>query len=632
MLKSLFLLTTSIYATNLLLLIPILLLQVTSIAHSLKRHNHNHQHHHHQHHHLDHRHHHEKIDEISHKTRGRGIETVEQQQQQQHHQHHQHHRGCGTEDPTDEEILETEQVMRRYLEKNHYRVGKKDIKSWEIKVYWHMITTRTDTTVEGILSQKDIDESIQVLNEAYKPYFTFKLVHTMKYEYNLWFTTRHGEVAEKEMKNALREGSSETLNIYSNRPAKKVLGWATFPIVYAKDPKEDGVVISYSTVPGGSELGYNEGMTLVHEVGHWLGLYHTFQGGCSSRNGDYVADTPPVAEANYNCSKVVDSCPDDEQKDMLNNFMDYTEDSCMNSFTQGQFDRMLAQWEVYRWSGVAKPRTISPTKNPTKSPIKSPTANPTESPIKSPITNPTADCVMLKVSIYTDNFPEDISWKVIDLNNNDRIVMSKSDYNRNDNDNLFNESKCVDSTLCLRFEISDAYEDGLCCANGEGYYVVTYKEETIMENKNFDSSFESSTDFGFGCSKSSSTSLPTISSTNLTCQSVGTYNFIKKIFCKGRANSKLNYFARQWEIKAGNPNKNICLSGICRKHDCCQVGPKRSCSNTGNAGLVKDGFTQQMCGGRILKGPTILQNTPCTGGTSGNICLKTNCCEKKRNK
>jgi hypothetical protein len=114
----------------------------------------------------------------------------------------------------------------------------------------------------------------------------------------------------------------------------------------------NGVVINEETMPGGDGFPWNLGYNLVHQVGHWLGLYHTFQNGCSDP-GDYVSDAAPEAEAAYECIYGRDTCRGGGL-DPITNYMDFTEDSCLTGFTTQQRLRMVAVWNRYR--STTRPR------------------------------------------------------------------------------------------------------------------------------------------------------------------------------------------------------------------------------------------------------------------------------------
>ena len=187
-------------------------------------------------------------------------------------------------------------------------------------------------------------DQIQVLNAAFgvnSPY-QFQLVGQITQHNNSsWLTAGPGTAEERDMKRALRKGDRGDLNMYVSTPGGGLLGWATFPDSYDGNSVNDGVVVLGGTLPGGNVPRYNEGDTGTHEVGHWLGLYHTFQGGCRGE-GDFVADTPAVRSPNYGCPSV-DSCRKDSGPDDVFNYMDYTDDACMFRFSDGQVVRAYEQ-------------------------------------------------------------------------------------------------------------------------------------------------------------------------------------------------------------------------------------------------------------------------------------------------
>ncbi len=211
-----------------------------------------------------------------------------------------------------------------------------------INVYFHVITSGTS----GAVSSAQITDQVNVLNAAYAGTgFTFTHVATDTTNNSRWYDNlRSGSKNEKDMKKALRKGTMDDLNIYTADLANNLLGWATFP--QTSFSTYDGVVLLDESLPGGSAAPYNLGDTATHEVGHWLNLYHTFQGGCTS-TGDYVDDTPSEASAAYGCPVGRDTCSA-AGADPIRNFMDYTDDACMYEFSSDQGIRMQNSWVTFR--------------------------------------------------------------------------------------------------------------------------------------------------------------------------------------------------------------------------------------------------------------------------------------------
>lgn len=217
-----------------------------------------------------------------------------------------------------------------------------------IPVYFHVIRSGSGIS-NGDIPDTMIAAQMDVLNAAFASTgWQFNLVATTRTTNATWFAAGPGSSAERQMKTALRQGSADDLNIYSTNPGGGYLGWATFPSSYSKSPSQDGVVLLFSSLPGGTAAPYNLGDTGTHEVGHWMGLYHTFQGGCNGQ-GDYVADTAAEKSAAYGCPTGRDTCPRAAGADPIKNFMDYTDDACMDHFTSGQDARMDAQFTTYRF-------------------------------------------------------------------------------------------------------------------------------------------------------------------------------------------------------------------------------------------------------------------------------------------
>ena len=221
-----------------------------------------------------------------------------------------------------------------------------------VPVWFHVITDGST----GDLTDAQIDAQITVLNMAfagmyggYDTGFSFELEGVTRTDDASWFNARLGGKDERDMKRTLRQGGFETLNVYSNL-AGGFLGYAYPPGLPDSRQYLDGVVLHWATVPGASDLfagAYDLGQTLTHEVGHWVALEHTFEGACNAK-GDSVADTPPMAVPTSGCPAGKDTCVKEPGLDPIENFMDYSYDSCYEAFTEGQADRAQEAWNAFR--------------------------------------------------------------------------------------------------------------------------------------------------------------------------------------------------------------------------------------------------------------------------------------------
>lgn len=229
-------------------------------------------------------------------------------------------RSCGTPNATAEEL----QIAQNFqiLESEAGFVESSLAATIEIKVYWH-VTATGRTVATGYLTQATLDRQLAVLNAAYAPHGISFVQAGADWTVNANYANDRAELA---MKRALRKGTYRDLNVYFV-PGTQYLGYAKFPKAVAAGSNDfiiDGIVVRSSTVPGG-QAPYNLGHTATHEIGHWLGLYHTFQGGCTG-SGDFVSDTPAEASESYGCATTRDSCPNQPGLDPVRNYMDYSDE------------------------------------------------------------------------------------------------------------------------------------------------------------------------------------------------------------------------------------------------------------------------------------------------------------------
>ena len=221
--------------------------------------------------------------------------------------------------------------------------------AYVIPVYWHVITTSGGG---GNVTDANINAQMAVLNEDFAAIFDttiqFELVGITRTANDGWFSDSPSD--ESAYKSALGIDPSRYLNIYTN-DASGYLGYATFPADTAGTTL-DGVVMNWAYVGGRNLPGaspYDLGRTLVHEVGHYLGLWHTFQGNggtCANTftSGDYIIDTWPHDTPDFGTSgsSVCGGITD------IENFMNYSDDVAMIEFSSQQSNRMICSLINYR--------------------------------------------------------------------------------------------------------------------------------------------------------------------------------------------------------------------------------------------------------------------------------------------
>ena len=280
------------------------------------------------------------------------------------------------------------------------------------------------------------------------------------------------------------------LNMWSCDISGGILGYAQFP---GGPDATDGVVMDYQyfgTI-GTATAPFDLGRTATHEVGHWLNLRHIWgDGNCNV--DDFVSDTPNSDGANYGCASTHVSC---SSLDMVQNYMDYSDDACMNLFTQGQKTRMRALFDaggakVSLLSSAACGAGADPTctdnvQNQGETGVDCggpcaacPTCNDgTLNGNETGVDCGGPDCnacpcngTNVTISITFDNYPEETSYTLVSANGT--TISQGGTYDNQADGSTISLAGCL-ADGCYDFTISDAYGDGICCSYGNGSYSVT---------------------------------------------------------------------------------------------------------------------------------------------------------------
>ncbi|KAG6010172.1 hypothetical protein E4U21_007649 [Claviceps maximensis] len=236
--------------------------------------------------------------------------------------------GCGTGRPT-EAFIQTSSELRASESELAARGenGVGGMGGIVVNVYIHVVA-RDRTVAGGYISRSTVQKQMQVLRETYAPTGISFVYKDTSWTVNPSWATDNDEEG---MKRTLRRGSYRDLNLYLLRELNGppgTLGYCNFPAGGVTPSSHlfylDGCNIHVGSVPEGPISGFNLGKTATHEVGHWFGLMHTFDGGDCNGAGDHVDDTPAQASSSQGCPVGRDSCPDLPGMDPIHNYMDYS--------------------------------------------------------------------------------------------------------------------------------------------------------------------------------------------------------------------------------------------------------------------------------------------------------------------